>query len=405
MDSLDLDFEFKIDISDKTQLTSMNKPEEKFNKLISDSNSVKESETDSKIKKTESTAIVNLKETEDKNKKAESLTSIVGNAIKASKIKEYITLKAEEIVSSTSCIKKLKVEGRVGKEYESELNELQNIIYKNLAVKLGPYFRKEDFWLVECGIRVGDKFKKLQALDSDSKTIDIAHEPGTVLVIDFWSYWSDINSYLNHRVETLKKIDEGKIQGLSLTNIRNASISGEENLKIWNQITNQELLKKYIPQYRSVQIYQEVGIVKVPSIIIVNKEGIISYVGTYKEINFEKSLQNLLEDKSIVLTNAEDNMNCDNNLNSWWSEMDNESKLDIVRDINITLRQMGCCFSSFIVVTNTEHIDGSVKNVTFPMFVGTMSMIEYEIAQQFAIELQNSWNFNNFKFNVKIMNY
>jgi len=404
MDSLDLDFEFKIDISDKTQITNINKKEENINKIISDTKSLLVEKDSIKIK-TETTPSMCLKETEDKNKKAESLASIVQNVIKDSKLKEYITLKSEEVVSSTSCIKKLKVEGRVGKEHELELSELQNMMYKNLAVKLGPYFRKEDFWLVECGIRVGDKFKNLIVLDSDSKNVEITHEQGTILVIDFWSYWSEVNSYINHRVETLKKIEEGKTQGLSLNNIRNVSISGEENLKIWNQITNQETLKKYIPQYHSNQIYQEVGIVKVPSIMIVNKEGIISYVGTYKEINFEKSLQNLLEGKSIVLSDSEDKMNCDNNLNGWWSEMDNESKLDIVRDINITLRQMGCCFSSFIVVTNTEHIEDSFNNVTIPMFVGTMSIIEYEIAQQFAIELQNSWNFNNFKFNVKIMNY
>lgn len=413
MDSFDQDFDFKIDLTDNTQITKINRIDEDRPNITSSTQSTSKEKDSLNIDITSNNKNITTKDdaipkSPDKDEieqlKNETLTSIVEKAIINSCLKEYLQLKAEEMVSSSSCIKKLKVEGRVGRESEKELDKLQKNIYDRLTVKLGRNFRKEEFWYVDCGMKIGEKFEKFEAYDANYNPVDITHEPGTLLVIDFWSYWSDINSYLNHRMQTMIKIEEGKVEGISLDKIKSVSLSGEENEKIWKSVANNEKLNKYIPQYQSQLVYHQVGIEKIPSIMIVNKEGLVSYIGTYKEINFEKSIQNLLLDKSIVLS-SEEEINYENNSNSWWLEMDNESKIDIVRDINMTLRQMGCTFSSFIVVTNSLHYLSTVKNVTYPMFVGTMSETQYEIAQSFAIELQNAWNFNDFKFNVKVLNY
>ena len=413
MESADLDFNFKIDLSDNTASVKTHKNDEKLESPAEETKkneNIEQAHENNSKKSFESKDNNNLSKTpsnisKEENTKDESLTSIVEKAIEKSNLREFIHLKGEELVSSNNCIKQLKIEGRVPRESETELNELQVDIYEKLSVKLGPNFRKEQFWLVECGMRAGEKYQKLEVYNSDSQAVEIIHEPGTVLIIDFWSYWSEIHTYLNHRVQTMMKIEDGKIEGVSLDKIRTASISGEENFKVWNQISNNESLKKYIPQYHSELIYHLVGVEKIPSIMLVNKEGIISYLGTFRDINLEKSIQNILHDKEVLLNNLDETANYENNPNSWWIELDNESKIDIVREINIQLRHMGSCFSSFVMVTNSVHSKGSVKNVSLPMFLGTMSEREYENVQGFAIELQNSWNLNDFKFNVKILNY
>src|SRR5690554_2897614 len=51
-----------------------------------------------------------------------TLTELLEQAIKNSKLTDSVFLKANEIVSYSSCYKKLSIEGRVSKKQENELN-------------------------------------------------------------------------------------------------------------------------------------------------------------------------------------------------------------------------------------------------------------------------------------------
>ena len=112
-------------------------------------------------------------------------------------------------------------------------------------------------------------------------------------------------------------------------------------------------------------------------------------------------MKSLLEDKEIV-KNEE---NGDENANLWWSDMDAEAKVDIVRNINLSLREIGCYSCKFVVVTKYIHKQDGIKTSTIPVFMGTMYEPEFEIIQGYAIELQTNMNFNNFVFNCKVVAY
>jgi len=91
------------------------------------------------------------------------------------------------------------------------------------------------------------------------------------------------------------------------------------------------------------------------------------------------------------------------NPNEWWIDMDAESKVDIVRNINLSLRELGSNNAQFLVLTKYTYEKDNIKTYTIPFFKGTMFEAEYEILQVMAIDLQSNWNFNNFSFECQVL--
>jgi hypothetical protein len=138
-----------------------------------------------------------------------------------------------------------------------------------------------------------------------------------------------------------------------------------------------------------------------PALLIVDSEGIIKFLDNCINIDFEESLKNLSNGNNTIKPREEN----ETNPNAWWLDMDAHTRIDIVREINISMRELGINNASFIVITKYNHKEGKLTSSTLPTFLGTIFETEYEILQGYAIELQNAWNFNNFQFNCKIISF
>jgi len=187
--------------------------------------------------------------------------------------------------------------------------------------------------------------------------------------------------------------------------VRFVSISGEEDFATWKQYSGDEELNKFIPQYNNKKIYEEVGLKYVPSIILIDRKGIIQFLGVYKDLEFTEAIKNLClekEEEKIKLKATEVDI-LGKNPNEWWIDMDAESKVDIVRNINLSLRELGSNNAQFLVLTKYTYEKDNIKTYTIPFFKGTMFEAEYEILQVMAIDLQSNWNFNNFSFECQVL--
>jgi hypothetical protein len=370
-----------------------------------------------------------------------SLTEVIEETLKQSKLAEFITLKGDEVVSSTQCIKQLKVEGRVSPDYETDLTQLKIKLAERITQKLGGTFNMDQFWKITQGIAEGEYFKGVDLFDLNGEKFFFQHEKGTVLVIDIWSYYEQISEYiyakiafvnklngkLDDDIENLNKKPEEIEEKIDMKNVRFLGISGEKDYTGWKRIVNNNKFNDYIPQYNLASVFNKLGITTIPAVIVVDKEGIVRYVGHSNGIVLIESIRNLVkeevddqglfstkkESKAIVrrILNSlgqvvDENEKDRANQNEWWLEMDPLTKTDIVRGVCLQLKELGANSSQFVVYTQYIHSPKSVmRTQTTPIFTGMITEEEYEILQNVAIDLQNSWNFNGFQFNCKVISY
>jgi hypothetical protein len=357
--------------------------------------SFEEKKTETEIKEKQPTEEISENKVE---KKEMTLTQLLEDEIKNSKLSEYVFIKGDELVTYNQAIKKLTINGRVSKDKENELNQLQNKLSEIISERIGPNFNMEEFWRVTTGIRIGDKFDGLDCFDINGDQVKIETNTNKCLIIDIWAQKPcvDLQQYFEIKKLTMDEILANK-NGLDLQKLEFIGISGEENFPKWKSLVNASEIEIVIKQYQCKKIH-EYGIENLPALLVIDNEGIVRFFENYSLIDFEESLKNLSLGKNEIVFRQD---NTDQN--SWWNDMDNQTKIDIVRDINISLKEIGCNNSAFVVKTNYTHKEGKVTSVTIPTFMGNIFETEYEILQNYAVELQNSWNFNGFEFNCKVI--
>jgi hypothetical protein len=163
---------------------------------------------------------------------AQSLTEIIEEVVKNSTLSEFIQLKADEVVSANQCIKQLKVEGRVSADYESDLTQLKIKLTERITSKLGGSFNMDQFWKITCGLAEGDTFNPIEVFDNKGEKALISHEKGTVLVIDIWSWYDQIDTFIFAKIAFVNKLN-GKLGDLDIANddIENLDNNNKNNEK------------------------------------------------------------------------------------------------------------------------------------------------------------------------------
>jgi hypothetical protein len=344
---------------------------------------------------------------EKKNEEPEiklTLTESIENVIKESSLADKVILIANEVVSFTNCVKQLTVEGRIQKERESEVNTLQVKLHEKLVQLIGHNVNFDEFWKVKCGTMIGDKFDGFECIDVNNEKVIIKPIEGKSLIIDIWKSDAELANYLEIKAHTMSELTAGNVEGINLEKLEFMAISAD-NFYQWKSIVNNTNIDKYLKQYVKTDIIENLSIepsTMLPALLVIDNEGVIKFLDNYANIDFEESLKKLSNGTNIIKLRDEGEVT---NMNAWWLDMDSHTKIDIVRDINMSIRQLGVNNAGFAIITKYIFKEGKMTSSTFPTFMGTVFETEYEILQSYAIELQNSWNLTNFQFNCKIISF
>lgn len=333
---------------------------------------------------------------ENDNKFAQMRECIL-ELIKNSDLRNNIKYKEIEMVYPGNVENTVQIEGRVSKQREMELNELREIIFDIVAEKLGneeaTNFMNESFQVTVGQLGEGEKFEPVEVFDLNGAKVTLKHEPGQVVLLDFWATWCGYcQEPMQENVDLMTKDTKLKDK-----NVHIIGISTDENTNQWKNHVNQ---KKWevIPQYVKPNIIKAYGIKGIPCIAILDKEGKVNYLGHPKSINLEQKLLELAEGKFTTEESP--------NVNSFWLDLDNNSKSDIVAEANFVIKDSGVKDCNFCVSTtfklNEKNEFKPVK--TTPVFYGQVTPYEYELLEtNVAINLQTNFNFNDFNFKVKVI--
>lgn len=328
---------------------------------------------------------------------SQQVREVIVDNLKDSSLKKLIKYKEVEVVYPGSVEVEISLSGRVDKSKQLDLEEFRENLFDLLADKCGNELATkfiEESFKVEVGLSEGEKFKELDGFDMDGKKVDIKSESGKVLLIDFWATWC---KYCQ------KPMQENIDLVNSKSDLKDVSIIGlscDENVAQWKNHIN-ERKWNVIPQYVKQGLLKQLGIVSIPCIAIVNKEGDIVYFGHPGGIKLEETLVSLSEGKSVVLT-ATDEVNA----NAWWSDIDSKTKMDLVSQSNLLLKDAGVINANFCVTTkySLDIETFSIKPVkTSPIFYGEVTPFEFDTIKATSSAIQKSYNFNYFVYNVKVM--
>jgi thiol-disulfide isomerase/thioredoxin len=326
------------------------------------------------------------------------IREVITDHIKNSELKNNIKYKEIEVINPENIDRDIKISGRVNKNKEIPLTEFREELYDKLADVIGSEEATEILGNtvdLEVGLAQGDKFTGLDVVDFDGKQVKFRHEEGKVLMLDFWATWCGYcQEPMQENVDMVTKN-----QKLAENDISIVGLSCDEDTNRWkNHIVERKWTA--IPQYVKKGLLKEVGVKGIPCIAIINKQGIISFLGHPSEINLEEALLNLAQDKPIQSENSQ------NDLNAWWNGTDLSSKSVIVAESNFVLKEAGVLNATFCVSTRLEYDVQSdqmkVKKIT-PIFYGEVTPFEYETVQNCAINLQTNYNFNDFAFKMKVI--
>jgi hypothetical protein len=393
----------EFDCGDDKDVKIVNDPPKKENSTSINNTTDVEAPLNNNTPITSITSISSISQPEKPKNDDESLSSFIEEMMKSCPYKE-IVLQSTEVVTSERWIKTYHVEGRVNKSLENELEQFKTDLVKKIEQKLGGRLNIKEFWKVTCGLNEGDAFAELNVLDNSGNKIKINHEPGTVLLIDVWSFWHNVDVYLKFKIDMMTRIQEGKVEGVDPEKVKRIGIGCEDSYLKWKSYISLTDLQMHIPQYFGETIYADLDITEIPSLIIVDQNGIVKYMGLHKDIECEQALALIFKNPDDGLLNKKKTNDTDVNPNAWFLDMDSNTKVDIVTNVNATLEEIGARHASFIVITDyTYQNDGTYKAITTPVFTGNIFEAEYEIIQNFAFDLQSSLNFTNFKFNIKVM--
>jgi len=243
------------------------------------------------------------------NTKTDDARAIIIEHLINSDLKNFIKYKETEAIYPGRVDRDITLTGRVPKKSQNDLEEFIENLYDKLAEKCGNEFATvfNNNVTIEVGPCEGEKFQGIECFDEDGKKVQVKHESGQILMLDFWATWCKYcQEPMQENVDLMTKNSNFQDNNISII-----GLSCDENASKWKEHLVQKNWKS-IPQYVKTGLRKELGIKAIPCVGIINKEGVISYFGHPMNINLEETLLGLTKNESIKFP--------DEDPNPWWSE-------------------------------------------------------------------------------------
>lgn len=172
--------------------------------------------------------------------------------------------------------------------------------------KIGEGFTPEAFTSeVAACVTVGSKFSSLDGIlkASNEEKLDLAHEEGKVFLVDFWATWcGPCQKPMKHNCEVMEKHKEDWADKVRMIAV---SINDPAaTLMKFLQNRGFDNVEHYVAGDSACSdIY---GVTGVPHVCLVDKKGIIQFIGHPMDFKLEEDIQTLLDDKPLSYGGGED---------------------------------------------------------------------------------------------------
>lgn len=351
---------------------------------------------------------------------------VIAKIISSSKLKDKLKVYELDQYDNIEITSKFKIEGKIHKKQEDLLKSLKRDVEDQLC---GLYGKEKGrslagkIWDVEYVVMdIGGKFDEISLTNTKGYKENIRPFEDEICFIEFldlslgkYKDQTEIvlakhNSY--QRFKNIKNLKDKKI-------INYIGIANVEKTNLWL-----EILKKYniyhdgenMFQYNRNGAAEELGISEssLPYACIVDTKGRIQYAGNPAEIDIEHFLLTLWEtgtgeikQAEIVEKTSESNCPCPNcskkklnekeyfkeDPNPSWTALDDEIKLEIIRDANQRLETFGLrC--KFLVYRQVIYEAKKTIYHTKMFFKGYLNTSEEELVQTIIWDLKDLWKFD-----------
>lgn len=300
--------------------------------------------------------------------------------------------------------KEIKVRGNVEPEEENECNYLKDKLTEIISQYMlsgdqSLYSAKnviDQIWAVEVNKTMTKPYETLEGYDTSGNKRKIIPDDGKVMLIDIWATWCGYcMEPMEENMKLSKELPDVEFYGLSTDkNDQQQTWAGMIRSKKWNQI----------PQYRNPNAMEIVGIESIPSIMIVDKKGMIKYLGHPKKIDLKQTLLSLCNDQKIQSSNSIKSDLCDKeNPNPTWLDNNTDAKITIVNNINNMILENDIQGVKFMVNTKTRFYKGEKRIYTQPIFYGSVWDRDFESLQILGATITDFFALRDIEYACKLL--
>lgn len=221
-------------------------------------------------------------------------------------------------------------------------------------------------------------------------------------------------------------------------NINQIMICADSQFDVFVEFIKHKNWSEFIPQFIQPNIFNTFCIKNSPTLIITDNRGIIKYSGNpfsiklsdtivkFYELEVEKS-KNGPNNNELFKNNNQITMNISNHSNTiieettkyytpiynkivnktsnaWWNETDEETKLELVAEINGSLSDIDINDALFTVITQLIYHENEDSVYVIPIFTGKVKPDYMEYLESFAKDLSETLNFEDIKYDLEMDN-
>lgn len=309
-----------------------------------------------------------------------------------SDILAYIRLIEEERIYKNNTEKDLTIYGRIPSELQMEYEEFNDkfmdIIYENYKEKNIKEVI-DHIYDVKIGISNGSKFPSLSLANFELSKTSLNHKKDEILYIDIWATWCEFCQAPMQKVVDFAKEN---VDYTKSNNIRIIGISCDEKTDAWKNHVNNKNWNN-IENYNLKNIREIFGIKMIPCIVVVNKTGIVDFIGHPKNYDTKIGLSRLIENKSL------------NNDSDEFSTLEKDAKLEISSNLIKILLENKLNSVNFVIISKREVEVETLKALSSSsklVFYGEVKEFEEKECKNLESSLKKVSKINKIDYDFKV---
>lgn len=284
---------------------------------------------------------------------------------------------------------KYTIEGKVGVKFKELYSKLKDDL-ESVIEAIGLRF--EEMWKVEIGYMQDDKIDKilLVNVEGDESYLKLCNAPkNSLTIIHFWSIHNKCFDTELAFIEMRNLIDEKlKDSGFSIELIM---ISGDSEFSSFKEFVTHKNWNVFIKQYINSNIFDDLCISALPSVVIIKSSGELLFFGTAYSIDLLASILNYLKDQNSPFKPSLPQLLKEDY--TWWSEYSDQVKSELVQEVNFIIADAGLNEVQFSIITQSTISKLDITKVIIPVLTGAYEADQLGVINEIVKDIEGSLGF------------